>query len=230
MWEDFNRHRKKSNKILFEWWYFLSIFICIFYIGLSLFCEKILKCHFFLFSDSFVISCNKCKIGGKTVQIDETLICRRKFNVGRVLNQVWIFGGICIEDHQFFCLPVINRTTETLSEEIKNYILPGTTIISDCWKAYDYLNTSNEYTHLTVDHSKNFVNPVDGSNTQTIERMWRELKKINKKYEGIPKNKINEHVSEFIWRYNILKNAKNKFIAAVVLIAEIQFLKAKDME
>ena len=49
MWEDFNRHRKKSNKILFEWWYFLSIFICIFYIGLSLFCEKILKCHFFLF-------------------------------------------------------------------------------------------------------------------------------------------------------------------------------------
>ena len=43
MWEDFNRHRKKSNKILFEWWYFLSIFICIFYIGLSLFCEKILK-------------------------------------------------------------------------------------------------------------------------------------------------------------------------------------------
>lgn len=180
--------------------------------------------------DSFVISCNKCKIGGKTVQIDETLICRRKFNVGRVLNQVWIFGGICIEDHQFFCLPVINRTTETLSEEIKNYILPGTTIISDCWKAYDYLNTSNEYTHLTVDHSKNFVNPVDGSNTQTIERMWRELKKINKKYEGIPKNKINEHVSEFIWRYNILKNAKNKFIAAVVLIAEIQFLKVKDME
>ena len=49
MWEDFNRHRKKSNKILFEWWYFLSIFICIFYIRLSLFCEKILKCHFFYF-------------------------------------------------------------------------------------------------------------------------------------------------------------------------------------
>ena len=53
MWEDFNRHRKKSNKILFEWWYFLSIFICIFYIGLSLFCEKILKCHFFYFSPPY---------------------------------------------------------------------------------------------------------------------------------------------------------------------------------
>lgn len=181
--------------------------------------------------DSFVISCNKCKIGGigKTVQIDETLMCRRKYNVGRVLNQVWIFGGICIEDHQFFCLPVINRSNEILSEEIKNYILPGTTIISDCWKAYDYLNISSQYTHLTVDHSKNFVNPVDGSNTQTIERMWRELKKINKKYEGIPRNKINEHLSEFIWRNNILKNSTNKFRAAVELIAETQFLKVEDM-
>ena len=77
---------------------------------------------------------------------------------------------------------------------------------------------------------KNDTTIIAISNTQTIERMWRELKKINKKYEGIPKNKINEHVSEFIWRYNILKNAKNKFIAAVVLIAEIQFLKVKDME
>ena len=76
-----------------------------------------------------------------------------------------------------FCLPVINRSIETLSEEIKNYIHSGTTIISDCWKAYDYLITSSEYTHLTVDHSKNFVNPVDGSSSQTIERMWRELKK-----------------------------------------------------
>ena len=57
---------------------------------------------------------------------------------------------------------------------------------------------------------------------------FNKLKETGENMAG--KNKINEHVSEFIWRYNILKNAKNKFIAAVVLIAEIQFLKVKDME
>ena len=180
--------------------------------------------------DSYVISSNVSQIGGpgKTVQIDETLMCHRKYHVGRILNQVWIFGGVCIEDHQFFCLVVPDRTSKTLKEEIMNHILPGTTIISDCWKGYDCLDSCNEFEHLTVDHSKNFVNPINGANTQTIERMWRELKKINKKYEGIPRNKINEHISEFIWRNNIINNSYNKFQAAVALIADTQFIMVED--
>lgn len=180
--------------------------------------------------DSFIISSSIQQIGGqgKTVQIDETLMCHRKYHVGRILNQVWIFGGVCIEDHQFFCLVVPDRTSKTLKEEIMNHILPGTTIISDCWKGYDCLDSCNEFEHLTVDHSKNFVNPINGANTQTIERMWRELKKINKKYEGIPRNKINEHISEFILRNNIINNSYNKFQAAVALIADTQFIMVED--
>ena len=76
-----------------------------------------------------------------------------------------------------FCLVVPDRTFKTLKEEITNHILPGTTIVSDCWKGYDCLDSCNEFKHLTVDHSKNFINPKHGANTQTIERMWRELKK-----------------------------------------------------
>ena len=150
--------------------------------------------------DSYFISIDAPKIGGvgKTVQIDEILICRRKYNVGRLLNHVWIFGGVCVEDKQFFCLAVPNRKNETLEKEIRNYILPGTTIISDCWKAYDFLDECDDYEHLIVNHSKNFINPENYANTQTIERMWLELKQINKKYRGIPRSKINEHISEFI--------------------------------
>jgi hypothetical protein len=32
---------------------------------------------------------------------------------------------------------VENRTADTLLACIKQWIMPGTTIISDCWKAYD---------------------------------------------------------------------------------------------
>ena len=54
------------------------------------------------------------------------------------------------------------------------------------------------------------------------------MKKINKKYEGIPRNKINEHISEFIWRNNIINNSYNKFQAAVALIADTQFIMVED--
>lgn len=129
-----------------------------------------------------------------------------------------------------FCLVVPDRTSKTLKEEIMNHIFPGTTIRNDCWKGYDCLDSCNEFKHLTVDHSKNFINPENGANTQTIERMWRELKRINKKYEGIPRSKINEHISEFIWRNNIVNNSYNKFQEAISLIADTQFIMVEDAE
>ena len=180
--------------------------------------------------DAYVLSLDGLVIGGpgKTVQIDETLVCRRKYHVGRCLNEVWIFGGICVEDKQFFCCVVPDRTRETLEEEIRNHILPGTKIVSDCWKAYDFLNDDNDYKHDTVNHSYNFVDPETEAHTQMIERLWRELKKINQKYEGIPRNKVNEYISEFMWRKTVIQNENQKFRYAVQLIADTKFTKVID--
>ena len=123
------------------------------------------------------------KIGGKgkTVEIDESKFGRRKYNVGRLVEGQWVFGGICRETREFFLVPVETRNAETLLQVIKDYIESGTTIISDCWKAYQYL-TSEGYTHLTVNHSINFVDPDTGAHTNTIERRWRDTKNLVSKY------------------------------------------------
>ena len=73
-------------------------------------------------------------------------------------------------------VPVEKRDRDTLLQIIKDRILPGSIIISDCWKAYSCLEEEG-FRHLTVNHSVNFVDPLDKkTHTNTIERLWREAK------------------------------------------------------
>ena len=114
---------------------------------------------------------------GKIVEIDESKFGKRKYNVGRLVEGQWVFGAVCRETRECFMVPVAKRDSATLLYVIKERILPGTTIISDCWKAYNCLEEEG-YRHLTVNHSLNFVDPNNkATHTNNIERLWREAKK-----------------------------------------------------
>ena len=57
--------------------------------------------------------------------------------------------------------------------------MPGSTIMTDCWAGYKNLQAIFPeycYAHLTVNHSRNFVDPVTGAHTQTIEAFWSVIK------------------------------------------------------
>lgn len=53
---------------------------------------------------------------------------------------------------------------------------PGSVIITDCWKGYVSLDKA-QWSHLTVYHFCNFVDPETGAHTQSIESMWSHLKR-----------------------------------------------------
>ncbi|XP_050066193.1 uncharacterized protein LOC126555295 [Aphis gossypii] len=76
------------------------------------------------------------KIGGvgKVVEIDESKFGRRKYYRGHRVEGVWVFGGVERITGKCFLVPVERRDKETLLTVIKEWILPGTLIISDCWK------------------------------------------------------------------------------------------------
>lgn len=122
---------------------------------------------------------NSQKIGGpgKVVEIDEAKIGKRKNNRGRPLEGQWVFGGIERGSKNCFLIAVENRSSDVLTKIIEEKIEHGTTIISDCWRAYDSLNDEH-YHHLTVNHSMNFVDPVTRAHTQNIERLWVEVRKL----------------------------------------------------
>ncbi|KAL7725768.1 hypothetical protein ACLKA6_017598 [Drosophila palustris] len=112
---------------------------------------------------------------GKIVEKDEAKVGKRKYNCGRVVEGQWVFGGIERESGDFFILPVEHRDTSTLLAIIQDRVADGSTMISDCWKAYNCL-AEEGFVHQTVNHSKNFVDPETRAHTQNIERLWRDIR------------------------------------------------------
>ena len=81
---------------------------------------------------------DSAKIGGpgNTVKIDESKFGKRKCHKGSRKDGIWVFGGIERDSKNCFLSSVEDRSAETLIPIINEHVLPRTTLISDCWKAY----------------------------------------------------------------------------------------------
>lgn len=114
---------------------------------------------------------------GTIVEIDEAKFGKRKYNRGRLVEGSWVLGGIQRDTKKCFLAvcPDNKRSERALLPIIQQYVAPGTTIITDKWKAY--INLSNHgYVHLDVNHSQNFVDPQTGAHTNSIEGTWTHVK------------------------------------------------------
>ena len=135
------------------------------------------------------------------------------------MDGVWVFGGIERETKKCFFKCVADRTANTLVSIIKENILPGTTIYSDCWKAYSPLN-SEGFSHLTVNHSVNFVDPETGTHTNTIESTWRALKKSLPK-NGTTKDLYDTYFAQYCVRKQFLIDREDPFLEFLQLIKQV---------
>ena len=147
---------------------------------------------------------------GKVVEIDESKFGKRKYHRGRRVDGVWVFGGIERESNKCFLVTVEDRTAARLIPIIKEYVLPGTKIISDCWKSYSTLEEEG-FVHGTVNHSIEFVNKDTGDHTNTIESTWRAVKSSLPRF-GTTKGMYNSYFAEFMFRRQYINESSDRFI------------------
>ena len=163
--------------------------------------------------DAHMVTFDSVQLGGPgvEVQIDESAFDKRKYHRGHSVETKWVFGGVEItptadgkkKGGRFFSVVVPNRTRETLQRVIKQFIKPGTKIVSDGWAAYKDLDKIPDYSyqHEVVNHSKRFKNHDTGAHTNTIEGKWCKLKR------SIPRQGFREdgvlqgYLGEQMWRH-----------------------------
>ena len=96
-------------------------------------------------------------------------------------------------------MEVEKRDAATLVPLIQQYIEPGSVIFLDEWWAYSSLQSLG-YTHHTVNHSQNFVDPNTGAHTQTVERMWGGVKAMMRKQRSMNSLLFETYLQEAMWR------------------------------
>ncbi|KAH8032982.1 hypothetical protein HPB51_004830 [Rhipicephalus microplus] len=184
---------------------------------------------------------------GEVVQIDECLLRgRRKANRGRLLTGdsvpprrrnnyggvsnkgPWIFGMLHVSTKELRLFQVDKRDAATLGSLIAKHILPGTTVYSDEWAAYqciprlvDANGTPLNLDWHTVNHSVNFVDPTTGANTQRIERVWQKAKRrLVRNSNKTTTSLMPAHLAWLWWKsINARPNVKDPFLRLMEVIA-----------
>lgn len=159
-------------------------------------------------------------LGGpnQVVQIDESVVARRKYNVGRLLQTQWVFGAYDVNAKLGYIQLVPDRSAATLLPIIANVIAPGSIVHSDSWAAYNRVAQLG-YQHGMVNHTLNFVSPA-GVHTQNVERYWRTVKQKLKRFYGVQRQMLPGYLDEVMWRERFGRSHEDAFDSFLTHLSE----------
>ncbi len=80
------------------------------------------------------------------MEMDESKFGKRKYHQGHRVEGVWVVGAVeRTALRRMFAISVDDRSRETLHDMIERFVLPGSIAHTDCWAAYEGMET-----HSTV--------------------------------------------------------------------------------
>ena len=136
------------------------------------------------------------------VQIDESKVGKRKYHWGHRVTRQWVFDGIKEDARRCFLVAVEDRSEATPLPIIKDWIVLGMLIVSDCSKSYHIL-VKHGYSHKLWTIQRSLLMKMDNytqCNTNIMEGHWQQMK-ISFSVFSTRKASYSFYLGEFIWRH-----------------------------
>ncbi|KAG0440459.1 hypothetical protein DMUE_1733 [Dictyocoela muelleri] len=101
---------------------------------------------------------------------------------------------------------VPDRSASSLIPIIKKVVRTSSVIHKDMWKAYNTLNSRQNYSHSKITHKYNFVDPESGIHTKNVESFNNKIKTEIKSQKGVRINDRAEFLEIFIFIDTLKEN------------------------
>jgi transposase len=166
------------------------------------------------------------QLEGATIEMDETYVGgkRRGQLGGRSLAHKIPVVGMVERNTENRPGRVIARVAEnakrtTLHGFAKEYILPGSTVFTDDFPAYDGLE-KHGYAHKRIRHSAK-IYVMGDIHTQAIEGFWSLVKRgIGGVYHNVSAKMLQTYLDEYVFRYNRRHTGNQQFRAILSRVSE----------
>jgi transposase-like protein len=132
------------------------------------------------------------------VEIDESVMFKRKFHVGHQVRERWVFGAWDHTDGRGMLQHVNRRDMATLWPIIQRWVQPGSIIHHDGWASYNNLQNMG-FRHEMVNHQIEFAN-INGATTNHVESYWSRIKRRMKYLYGSQGELQWSHLDEIQYR------------------------------
>lgn len=111
------------------------------------------------------------------MEIDETIISKRKHNRGSIENSKRLFGCFKKGENNICPRIIINRSRNVLKDVIKECIIEDDTVNSDLRRVHMVIFAStSDYNPYSLNHGSNFIVPITLAHAQSIESLSTILK------------------------------------------------------
>ncbi|CAL1266595.1 unnamed protein product [Larinioides sclopetarius] len=174
-----------------------------------------------------ILICQSDKIGGHgiIVEIYECEFGERKFHQIKKAVGKWVFAGVERGANNCFLAIVERPTSEVLLSVIEKHILPGTVIISDCWKSYDCLSHDG-FKHLNTNLSMKFLDPSTAVHKNFIEGIWSNIKS-NLQGTNYVQGQFDSYLAAYLWRRRY-STVESRMSSLIEIIKDGYPLRTKD--
>ena len=147
------------------------------------------------------------------IEADETAVGgKRHGKRGRGAEGKTIVFGALQRKGMMNAAIVPNVKAKTLMPYLEDNVAKGSKLMTDELRSYKKIATLLDMEHDTVNHGAKQFGKENGTNTNTIEGFWSQLKRsLDGTHHVISPKMLPAYVSEFQWRYNNRKSVTHLF-------------------